>query len=210
MMGMQTQIPEEVFVEKAIWDAVHRHLRSIFTRDVDTYQETTGEDLSLYEWFVTPHRLDGLEFHRFMIESNWSAVGERWRYDLLEPRLQRYGDAAIVSYTATGSTALRVSRERPMVPIMGLTPKVETARRLAIAWGVHCVPTHDPSGFNDMVDIAIEAALRDAFAQPNDRVVIIAGVPFGTPGATNLLHIAYIPPFAERRIKPRPLIAAAE
>ena len=99
MMGMQTQIPEEVFVEKAIWDAVHRHLRSIFTRDVDTYQETTGEDLSLYEWFVTPHRLDGLEFHRFMIESNWSAVGERWRYDLLEPRLQRYGDAAIVSYT---------------------------------------------------------------------------------------------------------------
>lgn len=85
--------------EQAIWDAVHRHLRSIFTRDYDAYKETTAEDLSLYEWFVTPHRLDGLEFHRFMIEANWSAVGERWRYDLLEPRLQRYGDAAIVSYT---------------------------------------------------------------------------------------------------------------
>ena len=64
--------------------------------------------------------------------------------------------AAIVGYTDSGSTALRAARERPVVPIIGLTPKVETARKLALAWGVHSVPTRDPSGFNDMLDIALE------------------------------------------------------
>ena len=86
-----------------------------------------------------------------------------------------------------------MARERPTVPIMGLTPKVETARKLAIAWGVHSVPTRDPSGFNEMLDIALEAALRDGFGQVNDRIVIIAGVPFGSPGATNVMRIARIP-----------------
>ena len=85
--------------EQEIWDFLHRHLRSIFTRDAATYRATTGEDLSLYEWFVTPHRQDGLDFHFFMIEHSWAGVGEDFRYDLLEPRLQRYGDMAIVSYT---------------------------------------------------------------------------------------------------------------
>ena len=103
------------------------------------------------------------------------------------------GAAAIVGYTDSGSTALRAARERPTVPIMGLTPKVATARKLAIAWGVHSVPTRDPSGFNEMLDIALEAALRDGFGQVNDRIVIIAGVPFGSPGATNIMRIARIP-----------------
>ena len=101
--------------------------------------------------------------------------------------------AAIIAYTTTGSTALRTARERPTVPILCLTPKVETARRLALAWGVHCVETRNPASFDDMVDLAAEAAVADAFAQPNDGVVIIAGVPFGTPGATNVLRIARIP-----------------
>ena len=84
--------------EKEIWDTLHRHLRSIFTRDVETYRATTGEDLSLYEWFITPHRQDGLDFHFFMIEHSWAGADE-FRYDLLEPRLQLYGDSAVVSYT---------------------------------------------------------------------------------------------------------------
>jgi hypothetical protein len=85
--------------ERAIWAFLDRHLRSIFTRDVEAYQATTGSDLSLYEWFVAPHRQDGLDFHFFMIEHSWAGTGADFRYDLLEPRLQRYGDTAIVSYT---------------------------------------------------------------------------------------------------------------
>lgn len=85
--------------EQEIWDFLHRHLHSIFTRDVDTYRATTGEDLSLYEWFVTPHRQDGLDFHYFMIDHSWAGTHSDFRYDLLEPRLQIYGDTAVVSYT---------------------------------------------------------------------------------------------------------------
>ena len=85
--------------EREIWAFLGRHLHSIFTHDSDTYRQTTSEDLSLYEWFVSPHRQDGLDFHFFMLEHNWSGVAGDFRYDLLEPRLQLYGDTAIVSYT---------------------------------------------------------------------------------------------------------------
>lgn len=91
--------------EKEIWAFLGRHLHSIFTQDSDTYCETTAEDLSLYEWFVSPHRQDGLDFHFFMIDHNWSASDGDFRYDLLEPRLQLYGDTAIVSYTFMLTTA---------------------------------------------------------------------------------------------------------
>lgn len=86
-------------VEREIWEFLDRHLRSVFTRDAETYRATTGEDLSLYEWFVTPHRQDGLDFHFFMIEHGWSGTDGDFRYDLLEPRLQLYGNTAVVSYT---------------------------------------------------------------------------------------------------------------
>ena len=85
--------------EQAVWDTVHRHLQAIFSQDLDAYRETTREDLSLYEWFVAPHRMDGLDFHLFMIENNWAKAGDAYRYDLWEPRLQLYGDTAVVSYT---------------------------------------------------------------------------------------------------------------
>ncbi|MCA9960033.1 MAG: nuclear transport factor 2 family protein [Anaerolineales bacterium] len=91
--------------EQAIWDFLHRHLQSIFTRDVDTYRATTAADLSLYEWFVTPHRQDGLDFHFFMIDHSWAGAGADFRYDLLEPRLQLHGDTAVVSYTFMLTTA---------------------------------------------------------------------------------------------------------
>ncbi len=84
--------------EDEIWSTVHRHLASIFNGDVKAYEETTDEGLSLFEWWVTPHRQDGVDFHRFMIEHRWEGGGD-YRYDLLEPRLQLYGDTAIVSYT---------------------------------------------------------------------------------------------------------------
>ena len=97
--------------EQEIWTFLDRHLRSIFSRDVETYRVTTGHDLSLYEWFVAPHRQDGQDFHFFMIEHSWAGAGADYRYDLLEPRLQLYGDTAIVSYTfmltVAGETGIR-------------------------------------------------------------------------------------------------------
>jgi ketosteroid isomerase-like protein len=91
---------------KEVWDTLYRHLESIFTKDVDTYGATTDDDLSLYEWFVTPHRQDGLPFHVFMIENTWAGTDGEFRYDLWEPRLQLYGDTAIASYTFMLTTSI--------------------------------------------------------------------------------------------------------
>lgn len=100
------------------------------------------------------------------------------------------GVAAIVSYTTSGSTGLRAARERPNVPILALTPKIETARRLSLVWGIHCVHTEDAHDFADMVHRACHLAFREGFAEVGQQIVVTAGVPFGTPGATNVLRIA--------------------
>ena len=98
----------------------------------------------------------------------------------------------VVTYTTSGSTALRAARERPPVPVLALTPTQATARRLALTWGVHCVETEDARSFADMVEKASRVALEQEIAKPGDRLVITAGVPFGTPGATNVLRIAWV------------------
>jgi pyruvate kinase len=85
-----------------------------------------------------------------------------------------------------------MARERPDVPILALTSNLRTARRLAMAWGLHCVHTHDVRNFNEMVVHATRAARREGFGEKGQRVVVTAGVPFGTPGATNVLRIAWI------------------
>lgn len=100
------------------------------------------------------------------------------------------GASAIVTYTTSGSTALRASRERPSVPILVLTPRIETARRLSLGWGLHCVTAADAKNFSDMVDRACRIAAEQSFARNNDHIVVTAGVPFGTPGKTNVLRIA--------------------
>jgi pyruvate kinase len=100
--------------------------------------------------------------------------------------------AAVVCYTTSGSTALRAARERPGVPILALTPDLQTARRMAIVWGVHCLHTEDAIDFQDMVEKACAAARNQDFARLGDRIVITAGVPFGTPGSTNVLRIAWV------------------
>ena len=97
--------------------------------------------------------------------------------------------AAIVSFTASGSTARRVARERPAVPLLVLTPSLKTARRLGLLWGAHAVRTRDITSFEEMVAKAKRMALRHGVAKAGERIVIIAGVPFGTPGSTNVIHI---------------------
>jgi pyruvate kinase len=100
--------------------------------------------------------------------------------------------AAIVTYTSSGSTAIRASRERPSKPILALSPNLRTARRLAVVWGVQCVNTHDATDMEDMVDRACVIAFQEGLARPGDRIAITAGVPLGTPGATNMLRIAFV------------------
>ena len=101
--------------------------------------------------------------------------------------------ACIVTYTTSGSTAYRASRERPMPPILGLTANLRTARRLVLAWGVHTVLTDDVATFGEMVDKATSTALNEELAVEGQALVVTAGVPFGTPGATNILRVAWVP-----------------
>ncbi|TWG89013.1 pyruvate kinase [Mesorhizobium sp. J18] len=100
--------------------------------------------------------------------------------------------SAIVTYTSSGTTGLRAARERPSVPIIALSPVVETARRLSLVWGTHCVVTPDANDLDDMVNRACRIAYQEQFAKAGDRIIITAGVPLRTPGATNMLRIAYI------------------
>ncbi len=99
---------------------------------------------------------------------------------------------AIVNYTTSGSTALRAARERPDVPILVLTSRLATARRLALTWGVHCVHTADVTSFQEMVQKACRVAVKEGVAMVGDKLIVTAGVPFGTPGSTNVLRIAWI------------------
>ncbi|MCC6197475.1 MAG: pyruvate kinase [Burkholderiales bacterium] len=100
--------------------------------------------------------------------------------------------AAIVTYTTSGSTSLRAARERPPAPILSMTPSLATARRLALVWGVHSVQTSDVADVAEMVDGALACARDQGFGTAGDTIVISAGMPFGTPGATNLLRIAKV------------------
>ena len=100
--------------------------------------------------------------------------------------------SAIVTYTTSGATALRASRERPDRPILGLITRMVTARKLSLAWGVHPVYTEDAHDLDEMVGKARQYARDEGFAAPGGSIVITAGLPFGTPGATNLLRIAWV------------------
>jgi len=105
---------------------------------------------------------------------------------------QTLGAKAICAWTDSGATALRIARERPLSPIIALTPKRATARRLAVAWGVSAYQTHDPSSVEDMVERASEHALANGFGGDKDRIAIVAGMPFGSPGGTNIIRIAVL------------------
>ena len=98
----------------------------------------------------------------------------------------------MVTYSTSGHTALRVARERPEAPIMCVTPRLTTARQLALVWGVHAVVTKDAESVDEMTQAACELARSQGFAQPGQTLAIAAGLPFGTPGATNLLRIASV------------------
>jgi pyruvate kinase len=100
--------------------------------------------------------------------------------------------SAVICWTSSGSTALRVARERPKSPIVAISPKLSTCRRVALTWGVHCILAEDARDLDDMVNRACRLAFKDGFTRTGQRVIIVAGVPLGTPGATNTLRIAFV------------------
>ncbi len=100
--------------------------------------------------------------------------------------------SAVVSWTSSGATAYRVARERPDMSIVVISPKTETGRKLALVWGVHCVVGEDARDQDDMVDRACRVAFAEGFARAGERIIIVAGLPLGMPGATNMVQIAYV------------------
>ena len=96
---------------------------------------------------------------------------------------------AMVCYTSSGSTARRIARERPSVPLLAMTASQHTSRRMGLLWGVHAVHTRDVESFEEMVEKAKRMVLRHQIAKGGDRVVLMAGVPFGIAGSTNVLHV---------------------
>jgi len=103
------------------------------------------------------------------------------------------GAKALVAYTSSGYSAVRMSRERPATSILGMTPDPHTARRLALVWGVHAAVVHEIDSVTEMTEFACSTAVANELAGPGDVLVISAGMPFRTPGTTNLMRIASIP-----------------
>jgi pyruvate kinase len=100
--------------------------------------------------------------------------------------------SAIMCWTFSGSTALRVARERPKSPVIAISPNLSTARRLSLVWGIHSIVAEDAHDQDDMVERACRLGFKDGFAKAGQRVIVVAGVPLGTPGATNMLRIAFV------------------
>ena len=113
--------------------------------------------------------------------------------DAMRRIAQTLSVTAAVTYTKSGSSSLRAARERPNSPILSLTPHMSTARRLALVWGLHSVLTEDVDHVEEMVDHACRTAVAEGFANAGDSLVIMAGMPFGISGTTNLLRIARVP-----------------
>ncbi|MDO1559853.1 pyruvate kinase [Brevundimonas sp. 2R-24] len=101
--------------------------------------------------------------------------------------------ACIAVFTTLGGTARRMARERPLQPVIALTPKPETARRLSLVWGLEPRLAAQPETLEDVTDLAVEQAVEAGFAKPGQRILILAGTPFGAPGAANLLRLAHAP-----------------
>jgi pyruvate kinase len=99
---------------------------------------------------------------------------------------------AIVAFTSSGTTAARIARKRPAVAILAVTPDLAVSRRLCLLWGAHSVLSDDVLSYEDMVNRAKAATLDEAFAEKGQRIVIVAGIPFGKAGSTNNLRVALL------------------
>ncbi len=102
---------------------------------------------------------------------------------------QQLDAAAIIAYTSSGSTALRVSKYRPRAPILAITDNPEVARRLVLSWGVIPYVSAHLSHIDDVFQEASQIALKMDVAEAGQLLVITAGIPQGTPGRTNMIRV---------------------
>lgn len=102
------------------------------------------------------------------------------------------GAKTTIAYSSSGATTLRAARVRPHTPIVGITPSVGVARRISLAWGIHASVVPDVHDVDEMVAVASESALNGGFAEEGEEIVVVAGMPFGMRGSTNLLHVARV------------------
>ncbi len=100
--------------------------------------------------------------------------------------------AAIVTYTSSGTTAARIARKRPSLPLLAVTPNLDVARKLCLLWGAHSVLSDDVHGYEEMVERAVDLAVGEQFAANGDDVVVVAGIPFAQPGTTNNLRVVRV------------------
>jgi pyruvate kinase len=102
------------------------------------------------------------------------------------------GAVAIVAFTSSGTTAARIARKRPALPILAATPDLHVARQMALFWGAHSVRSENIHSYEEMVTVAEAIARQEDFARANDLVVVVAGIPFGQSGSTNNLRVVRI------------------
>jgi len=118
--------------------------------------------------------------------------------DILVAAARRASDArstaCLVSFTSTGRTARLLARERPLQPVLALTPDPRVARRLSLVWGLEPRIGADPDSLDEMTAEAVHLAAELGMARPGERVLIVAGTPFGAPGSANILRLAHAPP----------------
>ncbi len=97
--------------------------------------------------------------------------------------------SAIVVYTTSGSSALRVARERPRPPVLSLTPSLSTARQLGLVWGIEAYAGTDVMNVEDMVSKAVQVAEAGGLRSNSQSIVVVAGMPFGSSGSTNIIRV---------------------
>ena len=102
------------------------------------------------------------------------------------------GASTIVAYTLSGTTAARIARRRPAVPILALTPDPAVSRRLSLLWGAHSVRSDDVASYEGMVEGAARHAIEEGFAKPHDTIVVAAGIPFAVAGNTNNIRLVQV------------------
>lgn len=155
---------------------------------IGTYPVETVEMMDRIIWNTENHRA-----YRSIIDALEPIVDPSIHHAVSEAAADvanMIGATAIVAFTSRGTTAYRIARKRPEVPILSATTDISIARRLALLWGAHSVTAdHMIASYDEMVEDSRKLAIADGFAKPGDRIVVIAGVPFGTPGSTNNLRV---------------------
>jgi pyruvate kinase len=105
---------------------------------------------------------------------------------------ENIGAAAIVGFTSSGTTAVRIARKRPALPILAITPNLQVARQMALVWGAHSVHSQDIRSYEEMVSVATSIACAQEVARHGDLLLVVAGIPFGQTGSTNNLRVVRV------------------